>query len=70
MQLAEVVYDKVKSLPEPAQKEVLDFVEYLELKSRNDDRLWSPQSLAFAMPGLEADEWPEYRTEDLKERRQ
>jgi ABC-type glycerol-3-phosphate transport system substrate-binding protein len=55
-------------LPEPAQKEALDFVEYLEQKSHQDDRLWSLNSLASALDGLESDIWPEYRSEDLKER--
>jgi len=68
MQLAELVFDKIKSLPEPAQREVLDFVEYLEHKSRHDGREWSLHSLAAALHGLEADSWPEFRTEDLKER--
>jgi len=68
MQLAEIVYQKIKSLPEPAQKEVLDFVEYLEQKSRQDDRLWSLMSLESALRGLEPDIWPEYGPEDLKER--
>jgi hypothetical protein len=68
MQLAEIVYNKIRSLPEPAQKEVLDFVEYLEQKSRQDDHRWSLLSLQSAMQGLEDDDWPEYGVEDLRER--
>ena len=67
MQLAEIVYRKVKSLAEREQKEVLDFVEYLEQKSRQDDRVWSLHSLEAAMAGLESDNWPEFKPEDLKE---
>jgi hypothetical protein len=67
MQLAEIVYRKVKSLAEPEQKEVLDFVEYLEEKLRRDDRAWSLHSLAAATAGLESDNWPEFKPEDLKE---
>ena len=68
MQLPEIVYNKLKSLPEPAQKEVLEFVEYLEQKSRRDDRLWCLSSLATALQGLESDVWPAYEDGDLKER--
>jgi hypothetical protein len=67
MQLPEIVYDKLKSLPEPAQKEVLEFVEFLEQKSRQDERLWSLSSLASALQGLESDVWPVYEAGDLKE---
>jgi len=68
MQLAEIVFKKVQLLPETAQREVLDFVEYLEQKSRLDDRDWSVHSLAAALRGIEADTWPDIRMEDLKER--
>jgi hypothetical protein len=67
MQLAEIVYSRVKSLPEPEQKEVLDFVDYLLLKSRQDDLNWSSNSLIAAVRSLETDNWPVYDTQDLKE---
>ena len=67
MQLAEIVYKKVQSLPEPAQQEVLDYVEYLELKSRKDDSEWAQNSLRVALRGLEGDDWPEYGPDDMKE---
>jgi hypothetical protein len=68
MILAEIVYQKTKSLPEQAQKEILDFVEYREQKSRQDDRFWSLMSLESALRGLEGDSWPEYGPDDMKER--
>ena len=68
MIVAEIVYQKIKSLPEQAQKEILDFVEYLERKSHPDDNLWSLMSLESALRGLESDTWPDYGPEDLKER--
>jgi hypothetical protein len=67
MRLAEIVYSRVKSLPEPEQKEVLDFVDYLLLKSRQDDLNWSSNSLIAAVRGLETDNWLVYDTQDLKE---
>jgi len=38
MSLAEKVYEEVRRLPEPLAKEVLDFVEYLEVKHGLTDR--------------------------------
>ena len=49
----------MKSLSEPIQKEVLDFVDYLLYKSRQEDVLWSKLSLTSALKGLEDEEWPE-----------
>jgi len=68
MKLAETLYRKVQLLPESAQQEALDFVEYLENKSRRDESAWSLFSLAAALRGLESDVWPEYGLDDLKER--
>jgi hypothetical protein len=68
MIVAEIVYQKIKLLPEQAQKEILDFVEYLERKSHPDDHLWSLISLESALRGLESDTWPDYGPNDLKER--
>lgn len=68
MATADVIYDKVRELPEPTQREVLDFVEYLSIKHRQEDILWSEISLAAALRGLEDEDWSEYTEEDLKER--
>ena len=68
MAVADVIYDKVKALPELTQHEVLDFVEYLSLKLREEEVRWSELSLAVALRGLEEEVWPEYGEEDLQER--
>jgi len=66
-QLLQVVED----LSSVQQAEVLDFVEYLELKvgrhqNIQDERDWSTLSLSYAMRGME-DEQTSYSPNDLKE---
>jgi hypothetical protein len=61
----------LRSLPEPVQAEVLDFVEYLEAKARlaggeREDADWAELSLSQAMRGME-DEPSPYTTADIKE---
>ena len=68
MTVADVIYDKVRGLPELTQHEVLDCVEYLSLKLREEEACWSELSLAAALRGLEEEVWPEYSEEDLKEK--
>lgn len=68
MAVAELVQEKVKLLPEPTQREVLDFVDYLLQRSRQEDVLWSKLSLRWALRGLEDEEWPEYDAQELKEK--
>jgi len=68
MTIANVIQDKVRLLPEPTQKEVLDFVGYLLHRSRQEDMLWSELSVTTALRGLEDEEWPDYGNQDLKER--
>jgi hypothetical protein len=68
MAIAELVQEKVKLLPEPTQREVLDFVDYLLQRSRQEDVLWSKLSLRWALRGLEDEEWPEYDAQGLKEK--
>jgi hypothetical protein len=68
MAIAELVQEKVKLLPEPTQREVLDFVDYLLQRSRQEDVLWSKLSLRWALRGLEDEEWPEYDAQELKEK--
>jgi hypothetical protein len=68
MAIAELVQEKVKLLPEPTQQEVLDFVDYLLQRSRQEDVLWSKLSLRWALRGLEDEEWPEYDAQELKEK--
>lgn len=67
MAVAEQIQEKVKLLPQSAQYEVLDFVEYLLHRSRQEDLLWSKLSLRWALRDLEDEEEPEYDGEDLQE---
>lgn len=68
MAIADLIQDKVNWLSEPTQLEVLDFVDYLLYKSRQEDVLWSKLSLTSALRGLEDEEWPDYDDQALKER--
>lgn len=72
MSTAEAIIDRLKGLPDSAQREVLDFVEFLaarraESDAREEDLAWSRLSLAAAMRGME-DEEELYTLDDLKER--
>jgi hypothetical protein len=67
MDTAEKIYKQVKGLPDPCQREVLDFVEYLSLKLRREDLQWQRLSLQGALRGLEGEEWPNYETKDIQE---
>ena len=71
MNIEETIIKRLKSLPDLAQREVLDFVEFLayrreELPTREEDVAWSKFSLASAMRGMEDEETP-YTLSDLKE---
>ena len=72
MSTAELIYQKVKSLPEERQAEILDFVEFLGLKvgvgDTTSERDWFFFSLAAALRGMESENGPEYSLDDLKER--
>lgn len=67
MAVLDQIHDKVKQLPETSQYQVLDFVEYLLHRSRQEDLLWSKMSLRWALRGFEDDDEPEYSPEDVKE---
>jgi len=64
MKVSEQIIQHVNMLPEAAQSEVLDFVEYLELKS--DRASWSELSMSQAMRGMES-EASLYSLNDIKE---
>ena len=67
MSVAERIAADLQVLPESAQAEVLDFVEFLKAKTRTaEDADWSALSLAQAMRGME-DEPSLYSESDLKE---
>jgi len=63
MTVAEQIVQHLNTLPETAQAEVLDFVEFLESRSNNAN--WSGFSLTQAMRGMESEESP-YSLNDIK----
>ena len=66
---ADRIYKEVKSLPEPLQLEVLEFVEHLAaLKLRAEDSDWSELSFRAALRGLEDEPGPQYSEGDFKEK--
>jgi hypothetical protein len=71
MTTTEAILQHLQSLPDSAQREVLDFVRFLEshreeLVQRDEDTAWSHFSLATALRGMEDEETP-YTHADLKE---
>ena len=71
MTTSETIVQRLKSLPAYAQREVLDFIEFLESRQREhrvreDEFAWSAFSLASAMRGMEDEETP-YTLADLRE---
>jgi Protein of unknown function (DUF2281) len=72
MSVTELIAQKVSSLPNEKQTEVLDFVEFLlqktELEPEQDTKMWNCFSLNQAMQGLEDDDLPDYSLSDMKER--
>lgn len=73
MTTVEQINQQVQKLPEPFQREILNFVEFLTLKffkrdPRQDDLLWSQFSLTEAMRDLENEDSPSYNESDLKEK--
>ncbi|RLJ01409.1 MAG: hypothetical protein DRP11_04435 [Candidatus Aenigmatarchaeota archaeon] len=73
MTVAERIYQHVQELPSSFQAEVLDFVEYLLLKTKRkaayqqEGITWSDLSLSMAMRGMEDEDTPDYSIADLKE---
>ncbi len=66
MILQEKILLSLRQLPEDAQQELLDFLEYLLLKKRHsEDEAWRELSLSAAMRGMENEE-PLYSFDDLK----
>ena len=63
MTTAEAIIQHVRSLPESAQQEVLDFVVFLETRraessKRQENAVWSEFSLDTAMRGMEDEDSP------------
>jgi len=67
MNLSEKILTTVASLPESKQLEVLDFVEYLKLKTEKEESSnWNSFSITSAMRGMENEDY-NYSVTDLKE---
>lgn len=71
MTTIERIANHLRSMAEPEQKEVLDFVEFLQSrhetsKDREEDAMWTDLSLASAMRGMEDEDSP-YTQADIKE---
>lgn len=67
MSLEEIIIKHVHTLPEPEQAEVLNFIQYLQIKAeKNKMKNWTDLSLSSAMRGMEYEQMP-YSLEDLKE---
>ncbi|MBU0511016.1 MAG: DUF2281 domain-containing protein [Chloroflexi bacterium] len=65
------IHENVQKLPAPFQAEVLDFVEYLLIKSEREiaqqgESDWSSFSLASAMRGMEDEDTTTFTMDDLK----
>jgi hypothetical protein len=69
MTTLEKIVENLKTMPESAQTEVLDYVEYLKSKKdRSDDGYrWEEFSLDSAMRGI-AEEPSLYEVKDIKEK--
>ena len=68
MKTSDAIRQKVDTLPEPLQREVLDFVEYLAGRHAKEGSEWSEFSLTSALRGMEEESWPEYGDNDIKEK--
>ena len=67
MNLSEKILKTLTTLPEEKQVEVLDFVEYLKLKTEKEESgNWNSFSIASAMRGMENED-SNYSVTDLKE---
>lgn len=74
MSMIDQIHQRVRILPESRQAQVLDFVEFLLSKGKNelqDDDVtnleWSNLSLEMAMRGMEDEKEPIYSLADVKE---
>jgi hypothetical protein len=73
MTATEQITDRLKLLPPPLQREVLDFIDFLaqrvaQREDASEEAEWMKFSLAQAMNGLENEDSPEYSEADLKEK--
>jgi hypothetical protein len=73
MTAEEQITDRLQKLPQPLQREVLDFIDFLaqrvaQRKDASEAAEWTRFSLVQAMNGLENEDSPEYSEADLKEK--
>jgi hypothetical protein len=73
MSAKEQITDRLEKLPQPLQREVLDFIDFLaqrvaQREGAGEEADWKKFSLAQAMSGLENEDSPEYSEADLKEK--
>ena len=69
MTTLEKIVESLKTMPESAQTDVLDYVEYLKSKEgrRDNGYQWTQFSLESAMRGI-AEEPTSYEIQDIKEK--
>ncbi len=77
MNVAEVIYEKINSLPDDKQQEVFDFIEFISSRYKKKqimptneeltDDIFVNFSMHHALRGIE-DDTVNYTSEDLKER--
>ena len=73
MAITDKIQEGVQQLPSALQAEVLDFVQFLLVKTTrgsqaDEEGLWSDVSLSSAMRGMEDENLPQYTIADLKVR--
>jgi len=75
MTTIEKISQQTSQLPDTYQTEVLDFVEYLNIKAKKkggvsqlEEQEWFKFSLSQAMDGLEDENFPPYTESDLIEK--
>jgi hypothetical protein len=73
MSAKEQITDRLQKLPQPLQREVLDFIDFLaqrvaQREDSGEEADWKKFSLAQAMSGLENEDSAEYSEADLKEK--
>jgi hypothetical protein len=71
MAITDKIQEGVQQLPTALQAEVLDFVQFLLVKTKrssqeDEEGLWSDVSLSSAMRGMEDEDLPQYTIADLK----
>lgn len=73
MSAKEQITDRLQKLPQPLQREVLDFIDFLAQRvaqgeDSGEQADWTKFSLAQAMSGLENEDSLDYSEADLKEK--